>query len=133
MLSTIVIGTDPRMVNYLRQVCAEFTNICVYKTLPLTARSYEIISALSHYAPDIAFLVMSEAESADVEDLLPGLQTALLGYPNTALVPVTATPESLWRHCGSFGPAVAPALVCPFGAEEFENETQAQPLPFPPT
>lgn len=121
MLSTIIIGTDPRTVNFLRQVCAEFTNICVYKTIPLAARTYEIASALNHYAPDIAFLVVSEGDAAEVEGALPALQELLVAHPNTALIPVTATPEGVWRHHRSLGLAIAPALVCPFSAEEFEK------------
>lgn len=118
MLSSIIIGGDPDLVRYLRQVCAEFSDICIYKILGASVRRYEIVAVLNTYVPDVVFLDVSDMESPDspaaacMEELLAQqAQTAVVPFSNRRRVSAADDP----------GLAVGPMLTVPFNAEQLES------------
>lgn len=115
MLSSIIIGGDPDLVRYLRQVCAEFADIFIYKVLSPGVRRYQIVALLNSYAPDVAFLDVSDLRSADslaslcLEDLLPARS-------GTVIVPFSKYSLPLTRE-NYPGVIIGPTLTPPFSAE----------------
>lgn len=114
MLSSIIIGGDTDLVRYLRQVCAEFADICIYKIINTTARRYEVAGVLNAYVPDVVFLDVTDIDT-------PGslaadcLQELLPQHPQSAVVPFSMNAASADSHGD---PAT---LTPPFNAEQLER------------
>lgn len=90
MLNSIIVGGDPEGVTYLRQVCAEFEDICIYKTLAPSARRYEVVATLNAYAPDLVFLGVTEGEEESAAAMC--LEELLQRHWQTAIVPFSGRP-----------------------------------------
>ena len=76
---------------------------------------------MSRFSPDVLFLVVSEADAEELDALMAGFEEVLAAFPQAAVVPVTSTPEGVWRYHPVLGPAVSAALVYPFSAEDFQQ------------
>lgn len=123
MLTAIVVGENAALVNYLRQVCAEFGDICIHKTIDGGARRYDIAAALSAYEPDVAFVDVSELDRPDSLAAVC-LQELLPRRLRTVLVPLAKLPrsESLERASGG---VAGPILTPPFDAEQLDRAVRA--------
>ena len=122
MLNAIILGGDTEAGNYLRQVCADFADICIYKVLSGNARPHEVIQALNNYEPDVVFLDVSELESEN-SFAAACLRELMMKHPKVAVVPYCrrglAAPLSD-RTLPSLGPVLTP----PFSAEDLEHATR---------
>lgn len=118
MLNSIILGADTEAGAYLRQVCADFTDICVYKGLNRNARLHEVIVVLNSYEPDVVFLDVSDLEfpnsvtSASIRELL-------MKHPQVAIVPFCGRPGSTSLADPNLS-ALGPILTPPFSAEKLE-------------
>jgi Mrp family chromosome partitioning ATPase len=119
MLSSIIIGGDPDLVRYLRQVSADFADVWIYKVLGETARRYEIVAALNSYVPDVVFLDISNLGSADsvaalcLEEILPQRSgTAVVPFASRGSMPVEVSDPKL---------ALGAILTPPFNADHLER------------
>ena len=59
MLSTLIVGNNIPLMQYVSQVIGEFDDICVYKIIDDSISSYEFARNLSTYAPDIIFIELT--------------------------------------------------------------------------
>ncbi|MBS1824470.1 MAG: hypothetical protein JST93_04055 [Acidobacteria bacterium] len=123
MLSAIIVGENPALVNYVRQVCAEFGDICIHKSMEGAARRYEIAAALSSYEPDVAFVDVTDVGRAESLAAVC-LQELLPRRLRTVLVPIGVEPdaEALARVAGE---AVGPVLTLPFDADQLDRAVRA--------
>ena len=123
MLTAIIVGENPELVQYLRQLIAEFGDICVYKHMDGGSRRYDLAATLSSYEPDVVFVDITNLEKPDslaavcLQELLPGrLRTVLVPF---ARVPQPASSE---RALGALAGAV---LTPPFDADELDRAVRA--------
>lgn len=119
MLNSIIVGGDAELVGYLRQVCGEFTDICVYKILGTSARRYEIVAALNAYSPDVVFLDVSDSVIGETPASIC-LQELLRRDSSTAVVPFCKRPRLPSSREDPIL-ALGPALTPPFNAEQLER------------
>jgi hypothetical protein len=115
VLSAISFGPDRDLYNYLQQVCAEFRDLCIYKTLPHYPSAYELIRTLNGYAPEIVFLEIGE--SPDAFAIASQVRTynrhaAIIGYAQQC-------DDKLLVKALESG--VARILVPPFSGEELQQ------------
>lgn len=116
MLNAIIIGADTEPGRYVRQMCAEFPDICIYKVLSTTARLHEVILSLNSYGPEVVFLDVSDL-NAEVSFSSSCLQEILVRHPQTAIVPFCSTPRILSSPDLA---ALGPLLTPPFSGEHLE-------------
>lgn len=123
MLTAIIVGENSELVQYLRQLCAEFGDICVYKHMDGASRRYDVAATLSSYEPDVAFVDITNLDKPDslaavcLQELLPGrLRTVVVPY---AKVP---PPDSSVR---TLGVLAGPVLTPPFDADELDRALRA--------
>jgi pilus assembly protein CpaE len=64
VLSAISFGPDRDLYYYLQQVCADFRDLCIYKTLPHYPSAYELVRTLNGYSPEIVFLEIRDSAEA---------------------------------------------------------------------
>jgi len=121
MLNVVIIACDQPLAGYLREVCAEFPNICIYKTLDFATSHYELARTFNSYSPDIVFLVGSDPDSWHSASVLSRLRDPLLLHPQTAVIPILARAASGAVVKSLPDLDLAPALVPPFSAEQFEK------------
>lgn len=118
MLNSVIIGGDADLVRYLRQVCAEFTDIGVYKILSTSARRYEIVATLNGYSPDVVFLDISDLDSPEsmsfvcLQELTQSSRTAVVPFSKQARKPDR-------KEDGAAG--LGSPLTPPFNAEQLER------------
>jgi cellulose biosynthesis protein BcsQ len=116
MLNSIIIGADTDPGRYVRQMCGEFPDICIYKVLPTTARLHEVILSLNAYGPEVVFLDVFDLNS-EASFSASCLQEILVKHPLTAIVPFCSAPRVLSSPDLT---ALGPLLIPPFSAEQLE-------------
>lgn len=117
MLNSIIIGGDTEAGAYLRQVCADFADICIYKVLNRNVRLHEVILALNNYGPDVVFLDVTDLDDEGSSASFY-LQELSAKHPQIAVVPFSRRP----RMAGSPDmPSLGPALTSPYSAEQLEH------------
>ncbi|MFN0168722.1 MAG: CpaE family protein [Bryobacteraceae bacterium] len=119
MLSAIIVGSEGSSTRFLREVCAEFRDVCIYKTLDFGAREYDLTSALNSYSPDVVFLDVSDPGSHKFETVLANLENLLLVHSETAVV-AFADRRDERLEVTLEGRLLGPMLVPPFNADELE-------------
>ena len=53
MLPVFIVGTSQHLMNYIRQVSAEFEDICVYKSLDTYPTGHQLDQLICGYNPEI--------------------------------------------------------------------------------
>jgi pilus assembly protein CpaE len=115
VLSAISFGPNRDLYYYLQQVCADFRDLCIYKSLPHYPSAYEVIRTLNGYSPEIVFLEIGESVDAfavanQVRTYDPS--TAIIGYAQKC-------DDELLVKSREAG--VARILVPPFSGEELQQ------------
>jgi DNA-binding NarL/FixJ family response regulator len=125
MLSTLIVGNNSPLMQYVRQVTGEFDDICVYKIIDDSMSSYEFARNLATYAPDVIFLELT----ADSFGQCSRLVADIYGHsPNTAIVGVAALDSDEIRQAAS-STGVKIVLTLPFSAEQLQQALLDSMLP----
>lgn len=114
MLKAIIVGGDGELVRYVRQVCAEFKDIYIYKVLDGTARPHDVAMALASYEPDVAFVDITELEGGCLASYC--LREILTRQLRTVAVPFSRRGVE-----GNEGEGMGTVLTPPFTGEQFER------------
>lgn len=113
MLSAIVFGRTPALINYLRQICAEFPDICIYKIVDSFPKEHAVMRLLNSYEPDIVFFEVDPDEHA-----VAFVESIWVHSPGTALVGIGQRwDDPQVREVVAAG--VTQVLVPPFTGEKF--------------
>ncbi|MEO7650150.1 MAG: AAA family ATPase, partial [Bryobacteraceae bacterium] len=110
-----IVMPNAALNSYVQQMCAEFTDLCVYKNVDRYPSTYEIVRLLNSYELDVVFLGLDWTETA--------FETArqIRSYRRaTSIVGCAAEcpPDGL-RQAVAAG--VSTILVPPFSAEDMEK------------
>jgi pilus assembly protein CpaE len=124
MLNAIIVASERRLVSYLTQVCAEFPDIFISKTLDFTAGGYVLAQALNSHTPDVLFLDVSNPESWEFAGALSALGDLLLLHPQTAVVPIASVADE-GRGIRVAGEELGAPLAPRFSAEDLEQAVLA--------
>lgn len=119
MLPVLIFGTTQPLLNYTRQVCAEFPDICVYKIIPTFPTGRALDQLIIAYNPHIILFELN----SDPE-VLAFLSAVQLQHPGVALVgfaddksETVVSPHRNEHRAWAAKPSIS-VLVPPFSAEE---------------
>ena len=114
MLAAIMIGPNRQLVNVLRDVAAQFEDLCIYKILTVYPGPNELASLLNVFTPEIVFL-----EAGSDMSLTVALEIREFN-PKTSVIAFSAGLQAdQTRALKAAG--VTELLVAPFSADHFRN------------
>jgi len=125
MLSTLIVGNNIPLMQYVRQVTGEFDDICVYKIIDDSMSSYEFARNLATYAPDVIFIELTADSSGQCSRLVADVYRH---SPNTAIVGVAAADSAEIRQAAT-STGVKIVLALPFSAEQLQQALLDSMLP----
>ena len=120
MLPVFIVGTSQHLMNYIRQVSAEFEDICVYKSLDTYPTGHQLDQLICGYNPEI--ILFEFGSGPGILEFTRAVQSrhplvGLVGFANKAVEPASASKDEPGAASGEM--ASIPVLIPPFTAEEF--------------
>lgn len=120
MLTALIFGGTKPLTEYVNQVCAEFDDICVYKSLDSYPAPYDAVRMLNSYSPEVVFvqLAVSEHDHTSTERIKQLVDQIRMVVPETGLVGILpkADEEGL-RTAAELG--IMQILIPPFRGDQF--------------
>lgn len=121
MLTALIFGVTPSLTEYVSHLCAEFGDICVYKTLDSYRSPHDVARLLNTYCPELVFLQLAaEEDGASEERVKLVVEQIRMIQPDTSLVGLLPkADEAGLRIAAELG--IVEILIPPAAGPEFRT------------